>query len=103
MSEIYHWCPITRTLCYCETRCDEPVKGENMDMMKDALDVASTNAVTARKALEQRDALVEAARPFLEAFDYDPGHSDLDNEQPIAVHVTLGDWRRLSMALKWHS
>jgi sigma54-dependent transcription regulator len=29
-------------------------------------------------------------------FTYDPGHSDLDNEQPITVSMTLGDYRRAS-------
>ena len=43
--------------------------------------------------------LVKAARPFVEGFTYDPGHSDLDNEQPIHVQVTLGDWRRLNYFL----
>ncbi len=31
-----------------------------------------------------------------EGFVYDPGCSDLDNEQPIWVHMTLGDYRRAS-------
>ncbi len=26
-------------------------------------------------------------------FTYDPGHSDLDNDQPINVRLTLGQWR----------
>jgi hypothetical protein len=43
--------------------------------------------------------LFNAARRICEAFTYDPGHSDLDNEQPIAIHCTLGDWRRLNSAL----
>ena len=38
--------------------------------------------------------------PLLQAicagFTYDPGHSDLDNEQPIHVRMTLGDYRRAS-------
>ncbi len=38
--------------------------------------------------------------PVLQAvcngFVYDPGHSDLDDKQPIAVHMTLGDYRRAS-------
>jgi len=32
-------------------------------------------------------------RPFIEGFNYDPGHGDLDNEQPIHITVMLGDWR----------
>jgi hypothetical protein len=43
--------------------------------------------------------LFNAARKICESFIYDPGHSDLDNEQPIAIHCTLGDWRRLNSAL----
>lgn len=31
---------------------------------------------------------------FVDGFKPDPGTSDLDNEQPIHVRVTLGDWRR---------
>ena len=27
-------------------------------------------------------------------FEYNPGHSDLDDEQPIHVSMTLGDYRR---------
>lgn len=45
-------------------------------------------------------ALAEAAKPFVEGFTYDPGHSDLDNEQPIHVRVMLGDWRRLHHVLR---
>lgn len=43
--------------------------------------------------------LVEAAAKIRDAFEYDPGHSDLDDEQPITIHVTLGDWRKLNLAL----
>lgn len=43
--------------------------------------------------------LKQAAEKIRDAFTYDPGHSDLDNEQPITIHVTLGDWRKLNMAL----
>ena len=32
-------------------------------------------------------------------FDEDPGHSDLDNEQPINVRMTLGDYRRAKRLL----
>jgi len=28
-----------------------------------------------------------------DGFTYDPGHSDLDDEQPITVSMTLGDYR----------
>ena len=43
--------------------------------------------------------LAEIAVRFRDAFNYDPGHSDLDREQPINISVTLGDWRDLNAAL----
>lgn len=33
-------------------------------------------------------------RAVKEGFEYDPGHSDLDDEQPIHVSMTLGEYRR---------
>jgi hypothetical protein len=39
------------------------------------------------------------AQRFLDAFHEDPGHSDLDREQPIHITVTLGDLRDLRWAL----
>ena len=55
--------------------------------------------VTAMRIKKERDALAAAARPIRDAFTYDPGHSDLDNEQPIHISVTLGAWRNLNFAL----
>jgi hypothetical protein len=52
-----------------------------------------------QRAIEVAD-LRLAAKPFLDAFKYDPGHSDLGSEQPITITVTLGDWRRLNKALR---
>ena len=46
--------------------------------------------------------LYGAARKFRDAFHCDPGHSDLDREQPIHITVTLGDWRDLNYALNTH-
>lgn len=43
--------------------------------------------------------IFDAAKPFRDAFTYDPGHSDLDNEQPINITVTLGDWRKLHFVM----
>jgi hypothetical protein len=40
-----------------------------------------------------------AASKLRDGFTYDPGHSDLDNEQPVWVRCSLGDWRRLDAAL----
>lgn len=44
--------------------------------------------------------VLAAAKVFRDAFHYNPGHSDLDNEQPITITVTLGDWRKLDWALR---
>jgi hypothetical protein len=33
-------------------------------------------------------------------FEYDPGHSDLDNEQPIHVTITLGAYRKLQWQIE---
>ena len=52
-----------------------------------------------RAAAAQKGDIAKAAQPFRDAFDYDPGHSDLDDEQPINITVTLGDWRRRDFAL----
>ncbi len=47
---------------------------------------------------QQLRVLARNVRPILEAIDngftYDPGHSDLDNEQSIHVRMTLGDYRK---------
>ena len=47
---------------------------------------------------QQLECLERDITPLLEAvlggFIYDPGHSDLDDEQPIHVSMTLGDYRR---------
>lgn len=52
------------------------------------------------RALTEEVAILRTAlEPFLEGFNYDPGHSDLDNEQSISVRVELGDWRRLRRCL----
>ena len=32
-------------------------------------------------------------REIKDGYDYDPGSSDLDNEQPISVRMTLGEYR----------
>jgi hypothetical protein len=44
--------------------------------------------------------LYTAAKKIRDAFKYDPGHSDLDNDQPIHIFTTLGDWRRLHYELQ---
>jgi hypothetical protein len=47
----------------------------------------------------KRKTLADVARKFRDAFHYNPGHSDLDREQPITITVTLGDWRDLDYLL----
>ena len=37
--------------------------------------------------------LIKAVR---DGYDYDPGSSDLDDEQPIVVRISLGEYRRAS-------
>ena len=44
--------------------------------------------------------LHQVAKRFLDAFHENPGHSDLDREQPIHITVTLGDLRDLDFALR---
>ena len=46
--------------------------------------------MTKRQADDQRRKLVQT---IVSGFTYDPGHSDLDDEQPIHVRMTLGDYR----------
>lgn len=52
-----------------------------------------------QRAIEVTDLkrVADTAKKFRDAFTYD--HSDLDNEQPITITVTLGDWRELNRAL----
>ncbi len=52
---------------------------------------------------QQYHTLIRNIIPLLESmqsgFTYDPGHSDLDNEQPIHVRMTLGDYCRATNLL----
>ena len=45
------------------------------------------------------DGIVKLATELRDGFTYDPGHSDLDNEQPIHLCTTLGTWRTLNFLL----
>jgi hypothetical protein len=49
---------------------------------------------------QQLGFLIRDVLPVLRAvcagFTYDPGHSDLDDEQHITVRMTLGEYRRAS-------
>lgn len=50
--------------------------------------------------MKSKTTLADVARKFRDAFKYNPGHSDLDREQPINITVTLGDWRDLNYLLR---
>ena len=47
--------------------------------------------------------IAELSAKFRDGFNYNPGHSDLDREQPIHIAVTLGQWSDLDFALRGHS
>jgi hypothetical protein len=53
--------------------------------------------IAAAKAENER--LRELARLIAAASDYNPGESDLDDEQPVTCYITLGDVRRARSAL----
>jgi|TARA_Y100000310_G_C20629598_1_gene787890 hypothetical protein len=44
--------------------------------------------------------MVIAAMGIRDRSAYDPGHSDLDDDQPIRIHAKLSDWRRLDRAIR---
>lgn len=46
--------------------------------------------------------LLAAAEAIVAGYTYDPGSSDLDNEQPIVVRMTLGDYRKATLA-RWQA
>ena len=51
------------------------------------------------KRNQAEEILISAATDVRDAFHHNPGHSDLDNEQPIHITIPLGTWRRLNLAL----
>jgi hypothetical protein len=56
-----------------------------------------------RQAAYRKEKAERAAASFLkiivDGYDYNPGDSDLDNEQPIHVRMNLGDYRRAAALL----
>jgi hypothetical protein len=38
---------------------------------------------------------------IVDGFTYDPGHSDLDDEQPVYISMTLGDYRQAVRVLHY--
>lgn len=63
----------------------------------------NTRAVSPGPNRDDFALLVSVAKRFRDGFDYNPGHSDLDGEQPIHISVTLRDWRELNYALRDYS
>jgi len=57
-------------------------------------------SIAARKAQKWLIRAVPLIHAIVEGMDYDPGHSDLDDEQPIHVSMTLGEYRKARM-LSW--
>lgn len=51
------------------------------------------------KLTADRDALLIGACVVIAGYDYNPGDSDLDDEQPIHVRMTLGDYRKIKRAV----
>ena len=43
---------------------------------------------------------VKLFKVILAGYAYDPGSSDLDDEQPIHVSMTLGDYRRIQRLVR---
>lgn len=56
-------------------------------------DTESVARDVARYAISRIIPLEAALRSLVEKFDNHPGISDLYNEQPITIHVSLGEWR----------
>ncbi len=56
-----------------------------------------------RQAAHRKEKAERAAASFLkiivDGYDYNPGDSDLDDEQPIHVRMNLGDYRRAAALL----
>lgn len=68
------------------------------DADRDAAHIARCDPDTMRSILTELVALRKVAAELAKAYDqhYDPGVSDLDNEQPVAWHLPLGTYRTAS-------
>jgi hypothetical protein len=65
--------------------------------------VALNKPLVVKRKIDFRSLLEAALKPFVEAYSSaaDPiGDSDLYDEQPRSVHVTLGDCRRAALLLR---
>ena len=86
-------------------RLRDLVRYKRMELFEDGLidekeySELLTNTPGAVSRLEGYDKinaqLAEVRKLILSGFTYDPGHSDLDDEQPITVRMTLGDYRKV--------
>ena len=82
-------------------------KGEAMSKSETPLTVAALlrnhnydNSAAVVEALESDHAAMrEALEAVCDGFKADPGTSDLDNEQPITLWITLGQWRKARSVL----
>ena len=80
------------------------VQGKNMG---GGTEVAIVTTGSYSDTVEEANARLIAAAPeqnellqiVKAGFDEDPGTSDLDDEQPICVRMTLGDYRRIKRVL----
>ncbi len=59
-----------------------------------AADSLAALAETTLSVQRQNERLSEALAAIVRSYDYNPGCSDLDNEQTIYVRATLGDYRK---------
>ena len=48
----------------------------------------------------ERHRYLHLLRTALDGYDYNPGDSDLDNEQPIYVRMTLKEYRALRSLMR---
>lgn len=82
---------------------DDKIIADHIEEISDMAEAAIKDAITAAKeSAAAAPVLREALRPFVEAYEKaaDPiGDSDLYNEQPRHVTVTLGDCRRAASLL----
>ena len=49
----------------------------------------------AQEYRDKRQRQIALVNRLLAGYTYDPGSSDLDDEQPITLRITLGDYREL--------
>jgi hypothetical protein len=65
--------------------------------LNDSFDSLSGKVLRCKK---ERDDALELLKRVAAGYDYNPGDSDLDDEQPIHVSMTLGDYRRIRRAVQ---